>query len=497
MYSEYPIWSVEDARAGVYKRGSIVIYSPDNVLRYIYIATEDYDGSLLPPSVAIGWAYLDTIVDDWQAGKPYKIGNVVRFNRILYVATRRYRGGTAPPNEELDPDGIRTWMLSYEDGETPVIVSFYRKTFGYKTKDLVYPFGNYLEDISYDTMPFPFDENALFGEYDRFASYRPAAFSDSNQFVRQKEQSLINSVMEAHPYHDIYVLGYQPYNYPPPAVQKPFVFYANAFHQSEIRDKLFTFIYSPMLGYSANNKYFIPKRNIPYYGGNSYAFMDLNGLTYNALINGTSLEFYPDEPFENLEIIQRNNSRNFFKGSDKNIFSSEPLEHIVGITPLVCRASMATKQTPKMIIYVSPKNLCVDNIDITFHFLRTEIVCTESSSTGDDGMGGTTTTTTTDCNPPNYYIFNQTYAYNDATRDASPDDDTNRWKGPRYKWVDNPNFDPNCEDDPNDPFDICPFPFAAVVDSAYPDTSIDMSSYVNTSDPLRTVTVQLIGWTIN
>lgn len=509
MYSEYPIWSVEDARAGVYKRGSIVIYSPDNVLRYIYIATEDYEGSLLPPSVAVGWAYLDTIVDDWQSGKVYKIGNVVRFNSILYVATRRYRDGTAPPNEELDPDGIRTWMLSYEDGKTPVTPFFYRKTFGYKSLDEVYPFGNYLEDISLQTVPARDGgsyENEVYEywDYDRFKAFRTLPAYDSiDNWKRQKEQSLINSVMEAHPYHDIYVFGYQPSGPPLPSPQKPFVWYENAVHRSAVRDKLYTYINKPAEVYNPWSKNLIPKRSIPYYGGDYQWFFDF-GSVFPILTNGTSLEFYPDEPFENFEIIHSEHySYQRRRAGEKNILAPFFEYAIPNITPIVCFSTPAYAQysrdgslmdgsETKVTLWVIPSNLCADNISITFHFLRKAIICTDRNLDyiGNDNMD------TFDCEPASFSFIHKTFEYNEFTRDSSPDHDTSIFKGQQFKWIDNPLYDPSCVDDPSDPNDFCPWPFAAEVDPAYPDTRIEMSGYLE-GQANSMVQIQLLGWTIN
>ena len=507
MYSEYPIWSVEDARAGVYHIGSMVAYSPDKVLRYIYIATEDYAGGINSPDIETGWTYLDTITDDWQSGKLYKQGNVVRFNGLLYVATRRYRDGGLPPNEELDQDGVRTWMISYEDGTTPQTPFFYRKTFGYKTLDEAYPFGNHLEDISYDTVPY-WETNGIdiSQSYDRFRAdrriYSTGGWKEGWQ--RQKEQSLINSVMEAHPYHDVYVLGYDPkLNWPYDQTQ-PFQWFEHAKHRSEIQDGLFPFLntYNQFLSQDEKRN-IIPKRNIPYYRG--YLFS--NQMTdFSVMLNGVSIEYYPETDSDSLEIINQEYFKNFHINNPKNIFSGLfPNNTIDNITPFACYWQTAQKSVttdghiiidnPKISLYVYPKNICVSDIDITFHFMRTQSVCTITSTPTDDGNGGVINENTEDCLPSSIDYINKTFSYNDESRDSSAEE-TALFKGLPLKWVENPNYDPNCVDDQDPSTSPCPLFYTTIVDNSYPDTRIDFSSYMSGANGYSTK-IQLIGYTIN
>jgi hypothetical protein len=503
MQYNYAYWTEKDAKAGLYTVNSKVAYKCLDGIERVFQANEDYVGSIMPPDNDDTWDYLEDIVYDWKAGMAYKIGSVVNYNGIQYVATKRYRNGTAPPNEELDPDGIRTWMLNYEDGPEPVTPFFYIKQFGYKTVTGLdtRPFCNFLEGIDWYTIPLfgiigmqP-DGLPIYATPDDFNLNNDRFFSERNSLTyispydidRRPEQKLANSVMEAHPYHDIYVTGLTKY-----FNQKPyFEWFPNAKHKSEIDDK---FLY-PYVSSKNNTNFFIPKRTIPYWNtffGYLFDYSSIDNLT-----NGVSVEYYPEARREDIEIICPKYSRQIFAGGGTYYSSADGGPASVReITPLYVSNNEAVYRknidgtvydNSKMTIRVRPNNICVDSLRITFYFRLMKQFCWAQPS----GFGGMSQV----CSEPVFTYFSQTYDYNENTRVASRNN-TDTFKGKSFKLVANPAYDPNCQPDFNQiPPVECPPQLMAVEDPDYPDTSIDMMPYLAISTGNSSVTI--MGWSIS
>lgn len=499
MQYNYPDWSEKDAKAGRYTINSKVAYKSSDGIERVFQANEDYVGSIKPPDNDDTWDYLEDIVYDWKAGMQYKIGSVVNYNRVQYVATRRYRGGSLPPTDEVDLDGIRTWMLNYEDGKEPVTPFFYRKKFGAMSFTEVHPYVNFMEGIEFYGMPIylanqdgDFEESTI--NNDRFFNQR--ANNQILQFPsnldRRPEQQLANSVMEAHPYHDIYEMGEYKYVGPDGAKYQVFEWFDHAKHQSQIRDKF----WGDYVTDKRETRFFTPKRTIPYWS-NRFSY-ELDSVSFSKLKNGVSLEYYPNESSENFELIMPEYSR--------NLMVANPLYYLTGysgprsvseITPIwVSNYGAQLSVNPvngqesayygtKMEIYVRPKNICVDSIKITFYFQVSKTICWVSGYT-QSGQP------IIECAEPVYSYFQQTYEYNELTRTASADF-TDRFKSKQYKIVENPDYDPDCVSD--DVFNPCPSEYIRVVDDDYPDTSIEMRPYLQISGGESSVSV--IGWSIS
>lgn len=505
MQYNYAYWKEEDAKAGLYTINSKVAYKSSDGIERVFKANEDYIGSIKPPDIDDTWDYVEDIVYDWDAGMKYKIGSVVNYNGLQYVATRRYRGGTAPPTDELDPDGIRTWMLNYEDGVEPVTPFFYKKTFGYKTYQEASAYVNFLEDIDHATIPYFFGKPDNQGEYspdeiepefDRFYNQRnQSTWIDPSRIDRRPEQALANSVMEAHPYHDIYVFGETRWYGPANDRKSVFEWFPNAKHKSELRDKFFDYL----LPDSYTGNFFIPKRTIPYW---SFYFNYLfDGSSINQLTKGVSIEYYPTVSSSDIDIICPKYSRylSVIEGPYSTSFYGGPAS-VKKITPLYVTSDFVWRTVPvgggpfrdplestKMTIRIHPNNICVDSIKITFYFVIMRQNCWPVV-----GMFGQPAS---ECSDPEYSHFQLTYDYNEQTRVASRDySDT--FKGKSYRWIDNPAYDPNCVPDLNTvPPTECPPQKLRIEDTNYVDTSIEMSDYLQTNG--GTVEISLSGWSIS
>ena len=501
MQYNYAYWTEKDAKAGLYTINSKVAYKSLDGIERVFQANEDYVGSIMPPDNDDTWDYLEDIVYDWIAGMAYKIGSVVNYKGIQYIATRRYRNGSSPPNEELDPDGIRTWMLNYEDGTEPVTPFFYRKKFGTMSFTEVHPFVNFMEGIDYFGMPlFLPDADGVFGDStpqnDRFYSQRAnnLILQFPSNLDRRPEQQLATSVMEAHPYHDIYVMGEDKYVGPEGAKTKVFAWFDHAKHQSEIRDRF----WGDYVNDKNNTRFFTPKRNIPYWS-DRFTY-ELDGLSFENLKNGVSLEYYPNESSDNFELIMTEYTRNltvinplyflYGYGGPQSVSTITPIwvySYGGGLSVDPVTGEEYSPYGTKMEIYVKPKNICVDSVRITFYFVVSKTICWVS------GYHPQTGQPIIECADPVYSYFQQTYEYNELTRTASADF-TDRFKSKQYKVVDNPDYDPDCvTDDPlNNP---CPFPYIRVEDNDYPDTSIEMRPYLQISGGESGVGI--IGWSIS
>ena len=132
-YVKFQDWSSADAAKNLYEIGSQVYYEvpvpsgQHQPTGYGYTANdrvllEEY--KTLPPN-SPAWNIHPYYAPLWDSGRKYKKGDRV-FHIIskkydnepldlneayIYKATLRYNGGSKPPNEEVDPDGIRTWEL--------------------------------------------------------------------------------------------------------------------------------------------------------------------------------------------------------------------------------------------------------------------------------------------------------------------------------------------------------------------------------------------------
>jgi hypothetical protein len=146
----------------------------------------------------------------------------------------------------------------------------------------------------------------------------------------------------------------------------------------------------------------------------------------------------------------------------------------------------------KMHIYVKPKDICVDSVRITFYFLSLKTVVWVSGYTeaGQPIFAE---------DPTIYLYFQQEYEYNELTRTATSDF-TDRFKSIQRKWIENPLYDPNCVEPPPDSSGppmgpVCPSEYIPVDDTDQPDTSIEMSPYLQISG--GTSSVRIIGWSIS
>lgn len=76
-----------------------------------------------PPDNNRKWVIDYTYAAPWSEFGKYIIGaRVYYFNgrtSYVYVASKRYFGGTGKPNEEVDADGIRTWEIELEYSKDP------------------------------------------------------------------------------------------------------------------------------------------------------------------------------------------------------------------------------------------------------------------------------------------------------------------------------------------------------------------------------------------
>jgi hypothetical protein len=117
-------WSLDKAKAGEYRANSIVFYqkTPDDA-GYAYIGKNPYVETNQPPDEnKDNWTIDYSFAVPWKSNGKYSINSRVYYfngsNSYVYKPTVRYFGGTQPPNEEVDEDGIRTWELemSYRYG---------------------------------------------------------------------------------------------------------------------------------------------------------------------------------------------------------------------------------------------------------------------------------------------------------------------------------------------------------------------------------------------
>jgi hypothetical protein len=131
-YVKFPDWSLEDTKD--YQLGTQIYYevpAPDGEHQptgYGYTAnqsiiSEEYRN--LPPAGNPAWTVHLYYAPLWDSSREYKKNDRV-FHIIskkydnepldlniayIYKATMRYNGGSKPPNEDTDGDGIRTWEL--------------------------------------------------------------------------------------------------------------------------------------------------------------------------------------------------------------------------------------------------------------------------------------------------------------------------------------------------------------------------------------------------
>ena len=119
----YPEWSLNDNNAGKYEFGSKVSYKQYGITSGYRANSLYVKANTLPPPENAGWTYDKYYALEWSPSRKYQIGDKVWYEvgdptkyskYYIYLASPRYFGGTAPPNEEEDLDGIRTWELYFE-----------------------------------------------------------------------------------------------------------------------------------------------------------------------------------------------------------------------------------------------------------------------------------------------------------------------------------------------------------------------------------------------
>lgn len=482
----YPDWSEKDAKSGVYATGSLVVYKCFDRIERVFKFNSPDEDSASPPENNEQWEYVDDIVYEWTP-RAYTIGEIVRYNNLRYVATVRYEEGVAPPNEEVDDDGVRTWMLNYADGTIPVTPFFTKKRFGYLTADDVYPYGNYLEDISHSIIPFPptnIDppQYTLFQASDRFASERDEKL---NYLDRRPEISRITSSMEAHPYHPTYIKFFEPTSGK-----------AKWTHQSMITDKLFPWVNKNAQGVART--FFTAKRSIPFFNSTFFNYTQISVLT-----DGVSIEYYPDEVINNLELIMPEYSSLSRVIYDSYYIAVDFVDDIELITPLSVSSSgpVAVSKHPytqvsnssgkKMQISVQPVNLICSSIILRLWFLKRHIPCFVFEFDYNNNP-------IIQCGDPIDKFFKFDFLYDDESRNGTINF-TALFKGQPKMVVPNPDYDPTCvEPDPQaGPYNgpQCPPQYILAPDpNGGPDTSIDFTNLLG--DDHGETSISLSGWEI-
>ena len=207
-----PFWEARKARLGAYGPNSLVFYqkTPEDA-GYAYRAKNPYEETYEPPDEnGENWAIDKTYAVPWKANGKYEADSrVYYFNgsrAYVYRPSVRYFGGSQPPNEEVDNDGIRTWQIEmnyrygnygywfYEqpkpDCEVLIPVKKYGGYTGSKVSGMspTFPeerfFDSYYED--YNGTQYSFYGDILY-------------YLDENG-IQSKDYSEINSVYQTNPY---------------------------------------------------------------------------------------------------------------------------------------------------------------------------------------------------------------------------------------------------------------------------------------------------------
>jgi hypothetical protein len=121
----FPLWTLAKDNAGEYDFGSKVSYKRNGRgVAEGYRANSLYKkGTGKNPEEYAGWSIDPYYAEEWSPSVKYKeldkvwyeVGDSKAYSKYyLYFASVRYFGGTSPPNEEEDDDGIRTWQLFTE-----------------------------------------------------------------------------------------------------------------------------------------------------------------------------------------------------------------------------------------------------------------------------------------------------------------------------------------------------------------------------------------------
>lgn len=207
-----PFWEAQKARLGVYGPNSLVFYqkTPEDA-GYAYRAKNPYTETAQPPDENTeNWGIDKTYAVPWnQNGKYGQDSRVYYFNgsrAYVYRPSIRYFGGSQPPNEEVDNDGIRTWQIEmnyrygntgywfYEQPKPDCEILIPVKKYGGYTGDKVtgmspiYPEERFLEAYYEDSMG------------NRFPIYEGLLIHLEKIGKLSKDYSEINSVYQSNPY---------------------------------------------------------------------------------------------------------------------------------------------------------------------------------------------------------------------------------------------------------------------------------------------------------
>lgn len=209
-----PFWEEARAKLGAYGPNSVVFYqkTPDDA-GYAYRANNPYTETYLPPDENTDNWYIDkTYAAPWKENGKYEQGSrVYYFNgsrAYVYKPTIRYFGGTQPPNEEVDDDGIRTWEIEieYKYGNTPV---WFYESVRPKTEILipVRKFGGYNGSKVSSLNPLGTEERFFEAYYEDFSGQQFPIYSNVLYYlekngIQSKDFSEINSKYQSFPYDD-------------------------------------------------------------------------------------------------------------------------------------------------------------------------------------------------------------------------------------------------------------------------------------------------------
>jgi len=214
-----PVWELGKARGNQYRANSVVYYQKDpDEAGYAYRGKNPYTETFKEPDInKENWEIDKSYAVPWKASGKYEQGSrVYYFNgsmAYVYIPTIRYFGGTNPPNQEVDDDGIRTWELetNYRYGPLPnyfginrsplceVLIPV-RKYGGYTGQKVGGMSPIFPEDRFFDAYYEDYDTGAIYSIYGNILYYLEEEGKQSKDF---KE---INSVWQSYAYDtDTYV----------------------------------------------------------------------------------------------------------------------------------------------------------------------------------------------------------------------------------------------------------------------------------------------------
>lgn len=207
-----PFWEAQKAKLGVYGPNSLVFYqkTPDDA-GYAYRAKNPYTETVQPPDEnKDNWEIDKTYAVPWKENGKYEADSrVYYFNgsrAYVYRPSVRYFGGSQPPNEEVDSDGIRTWQIEmnyrygnygywfYEQPKPDCEVLIPVKKYGGYTGDKVTGMGaTFPEERFFD---------AYYEDYNgqQYSFYDNILYYLEQTGKQSKDYSEINSVFQSNPY---------------------------------------------------------------------------------------------------------------------------------------------------------------------------------------------------------------------------------------------------------------------------------------------------------